>query len=159
MTSTSPTCSRAVNALFAYHPPVWAATRHTKPYPDGKQLRVIEEDLSYWTGTGARQHMASVARTPARCPKWSFSDPQYGTVTTDVTRTSYPRAGEEVMAYRLVTHWRGRGDTNEVLLFARSDNRVLLMDFYYPVGRPIEQAELNHVLDIAVAKLPGWRHG
>jgi len=158
--STSPACAKAINTLYNELPPARAAVRYTKEYPTGRQqVRVVLEELGSWPGGGAAREMEAVGKAPARCPTWNFADSQYGTVPIRATPLKISKIGEEVYAYTIVTHWAGRGDTHELLIFIRSDTRRMLFNYFAPVGRQIDYTECYKILGAAIHKLPNWHQG
>jgi hypothetical protein len=122
-------------------------------------LLVVEEELGSWPGNGAQRWVETTGQVPARCLTWSFLDSQFGTVRTRAVPLSAPGVGVQVAAYTLTTHWNGRGDTHEILLFARSDTRRVLYDYAVPVGRSLNRAESDRILAAALRKLPRWQRG
>ena len=157
--SCSPACAKAVNALYNELPPARAAVRYIRDYPTGRQqVRTVLEELGSWPGNGAAQEMEAFGKTPARCPTWSFFDNQYGVVPTTATPLTISKIAEQVIAYTFVTHWNGRGDTHDIMIFARSDTRRLLFEYSVPVGRAIDWAECYKILGAALRKLPAWHH-
>jgi hypothetical protein len=156
--SSSPACAKAVNALYNELPAVRAGVRYTHEYTTGRrQLRTVLEELGSWPGNGAAHEMDAVAKTPARCPTWNYFDSQYGVVPTTATPQTISKIGEQVIAYMFTTHWNGRGDTHDIIIFARSDTRQLSFEYTVPVGREIDWAECYKILGAALRKLPAWR--
>jgi hypothetical protein len=154
----TPVCTRAINTMYDEKPPAAAIVRLIRPFPGGRQVEPIEEDLGSWPGDGAARSMADTGQAPARCSSWYFHDADYGTVRTRAVPLAYPPIAEQTHAYALTTHWPGAGDTHELLVFARSDTRRVVFDCFAPLGRTLNRARCDAILRTALAKLPHWRH-
>jgi hypothetical protein len=160
MTGTTASCSRAINAMYAEHPPARAGAALTRPYPGGMQVTAVQEEFGSWPAAGAAKSMTAAAGAPGRCRSWSRVDQQYGTVRTTVTPLACPHGiGEESVCYQLITNWPTRGNTHEILLFARSDTRRMTIDYLEPVGRVMNQALFHTIVAAAVRRLAHWHTG